>query len=322
MRGYLVFVCSSRLASQGDSDSWPAIVTLLKTWIKWFYGHFVTNKQNIYILSPYKLILCIAKAASNSHIKRCTVCFWSPLSPDVPLCSAAKFVGVGQVELLLLLPRNFLKLCPSYKTLQNKPPTGPFLHLASFLAPPLLQAQRITAANALTSQPVFLQTVERVRPMPPDRASLHPAQKKSLFFQWRSMTTHKRAHFSCSWVSHFPFPLGVGHSGECAAWSSLNQDEISFSINWELAQHQVLKPAIIGEKAIHLIDMNAWYVLSVSSRHAVRGLVPRLKLFSLWPVNTAEGQCSSGGNGNTFVLLLDTLPGGRQTRRKNSRYDV
>lgn len=82
-------------------------------------------------------------------------------------------------------------------------------------------------------------------------------------------------------MNHFPFPLGVGHSGECAVWSSLNQDEISFSINWESVQRQVLKPAIIGEKAIHLIGMNAWYVLSVSSRHAVCGLALRQKLYSL-----------------------------------------
>ena len=86
-------------------------------------------------------------------------------------------------------------------------------------------------------------------------------------------------------------------------------------------QHQVLKTAIIGGKAIHLIDMNARYVLSVSSRQAAGGLVLRQELYSLWPVNTAEGQCTTGGNGNTYVLLLDTLPGAGR-REESSLYDI
>lgn len=50
-------------------------------------------------------------------------------------------------------------------------------------------------------------------------------------------------------------------------------------MNRKLTQHQVLKTAIIDEKVIYLIDMNAWYVLSVSSRQAVGGLVLRQKLY-------------------------------------------
>lgn len=49
------------------------------------------------------------------------------------------------------------------------------------------------------------------------------------------------------------------------------------NINREL----VLKTAVIGEKAIHLTDANAWYVLSFSSHQAVGGLVLRQKLYSL-----------------------------------------
>lgn len=73
--------------------------------------------------------------------------------------------------------------------------------------------------------------------------------------------------------------MGVGHPGECALWSSLNQDQITFNMNRKLTQHQVLKTAIIDEKVIYLIDMNAWYVLSVSSRQAVGGLVLRQTLY-------------------------------------------
>lgn len=49
----------------------------------------------------------------------------------------------------------------------------------------------------------------------------------------------------------------------------------------KLTQYQVLKTAIISEKAIYLIDMNAWYVLSVSSRQTVGELALRQKLYSL-----------------------------------------
>lgn len=52
-------------------------------------------------------------------------------------------------------------------------------------------------------------------------------------------------------------------------------------MNRKLVQYQVLKTAIIDEKTIYLIDMNTWYVVSVSSCQAFAGLVPRHKLYSL-----------------------------------------
>lgn len=74
--------------------------------------------------------------------------------------------------------------------------------------------------------------------------------------------------------------MGVGRPGECAVWNSLNQDEM-VNKNRKSVQYQVLKTAIIDEKAIYLIDMNAWYVVSVSSCQAFGGLVLRQKLYSL-----------------------------------------
>lgn len=143
----------------------------------------------------------------------------------------------------------------------------------------------------------------------PDGTNLHTAEKRILFFQWRNMTTHKRAHFFflAEWIIfHFLWEsviLVTVHSG--THWIKIKLVDI----NRKSKQNQVQRTAVIGEKAIRLIDMYAWYVVSVCSCQAVCGFVLRQKLYSLWPANTAEGQCTTGGNGNTYVLLLDTVPG-------------
>lgn len=88
-------------------------------------------------------------------------------------------------------------------------------------------------------------------------------------------------------VNHFPPPVGV-----------TERDEICVNAT--------------GKSAICLIDVTAWYVPSVSSRQALGGLVPRREMYSPRPVSAAEGQRTTGGNGNIYVLSLHTLPGARE----------
>lgn len=47
-----------------------------------------------------------------------------------------------------------------------------------------------------------------------------------------------------------------------------------------------------------------------------KGLVLRREMYSPWPVSAAEGQHTTGGNGNIYLLLLHTLPGAREREDK------
>lgn len=112
-------------------------------------------------------------------------------------------------------------------------------------------------------------------------------------------------------VNQFPPPEGVT---ECV----VHPLGMKFALVWRGSLHNSRWWCWCwwGE-AICLIDVNAWYVPSVSSRQALRGLVPRREMYSPWPVSAAEGQHTTGGNGNIYVLLLHTLPGARERGDKS-----